>query len=61
MLKHVPDEEAEKDGANTYCEKIHYRANLKHTGYVIYSVRMVLCIWGKFKLFYSVNSNFVVI
>ena len=41
----MPDEEAEKDGAtNTYSEIIHCRENLKRTGYVIYTVRMVFFI-----------------
>jgi len=41
VAKFIPDE-VEKDGPagiESYGEKIHYRENLKHTGYVIYTVR----------------------
>ena len=61
MLKCIPDEEVEKDGANTYCGKIHYRENLKRTGYVIYTVRWYRTFGTKFKLFYSVIVDFVMI
>ena len=39
VSKCIPDEDVEKDGANSYGEKIHYRENLKRSGYVIYTVR----------------------
>ena len=62
----MPDEDMEKDGVHSYHEKIHYRENLKRTGYVIFTVRfyghIAMHISNKWLFYmYSVIEGFVVI